>query len=51
MTHQLQELSKQRDSLTKNDSAKQESKENIDHIRKTREMRWKMFADGLKLAL
>ncbi len=47
--HQLQELSKQRDSLTKNDSAKQEIKENIDHIRKTREMRWKMFADGLKL--
>jgi len=47
--HQLQELSKQRDSLTKNDSAKQEIKENIDHIRKTRETRWKMFADGLKL--
>src|SRR6266851_9786643 len=47
--HQLQELSKQRDSLTKRDSAKQEVKENIDHIRKTSEMRWKMFADGLKL--
>ena len=47
--HQLQELSKQRDSLTKTDRAKQEIKENIDHIRKTRETRWKMFADGLKL--
>jgi hypothetical protein len=47
--HQLQELSKQRDSLTKRDSAKQEIKENIDHLKKTRDTRWKMFADGLKL--
>lgn len=47
--HQLQELSKQRDSLTRTDSAKQEIKENIDHMKKTRETRWKMFADGLKL--
>src|SRR5881409_3960509 len=47
--HQLRELSKQRDSLTKRDSAKQEIKENIDHLKKTRETRWKMFADGLKL--
>ncbi len=47
--HQLQELSKQSDSLTKRDSAKQEIKENIDHLKKTRETRWKMFADGLKL--
>src|SRR6266849_2105070 len=47
--HQLQELSKLRDSLTKKDSAKQEIKENIDHLKKTRETRWKMFADGLKL--
>ncbi len=46
---QLQELSKQRDSLTKTDSAKQEIKENIDHMKKTRETRWKMFADELKL--
>src|SRR5258708_17487981 len=44
---QLQELSKQRDSLTKRDSAKQETKENIDHLKKTRETRWKMFADWL----
>lgn len=47
--NQLQELSKQHDSLTKTDSAGQEIKENIDHLKKTRETRWKMFADGLKL--
>ena len=47
--HQLQELSKQYDSLTKTDRAKQEIKENIDHLKKTRDTRWKMFADGLKL--
>ena len=47
--HQLQELSTQRDSLTKRDTAKQEIKENVDHLKKTRETRWKMFADGLKL--
>src|SRR3989454_7390853 len=47
--HQLQELSKQYDSLTKTDRARKEIKENIDHLRKTRETRWKMFADGLKL--
>jgi hypothetical protein len=47
--HQLQELSQQYDSLTKTDRAKQEIKENIDHLKKTRDMRWKMFADGLKL--
>ncbi len=47
--HQLQELSNQGDSLTKRDSAKQEIKENIDHLKKTRETRWKMFAEGLKL--
>jgi len=47
--HRLRELSRQRDSLTKRDNAKQEIKENIDHLKKTRETRWKMFADGLKL--
>lgn len=46
---QLGELSKQYDSLTKTDRAKQEIKENIDHLKKTRETRWKMFADGLRL--
>ena len=46
---QLGELSKQHDSFTKTDRAKQEVKENIDHLKKTRETRWKIFADGLKL--
>jgi hypothetical protein len=46
---QLQDLSKQYDSLTKTDRARQEIKENIDHLKRTRETRWKMFADGLKL--
>jgi len=46
---QLQELSKQYDSLTKTDRARHEIKENIDHLKRTRETRWKMFADGLKL--
>jgi hypothetical protein len=45
----LRELSRQYDSLAKTDWAKQEVKENIDHLKKTRETRWKMFADGLKL--
>jgi len=45
----LRELSRQHDSLTKTDRARQEIKENIDHLRRTRETRWKMFADGLKL--
>jgi hypothetical protein len=47
--HQLQELSKQYDLLAKTDHAKQEVKENIDHLKRTRETRWKMFSDGLKL--
>src|SRR5881396_1742930 len=47
--NQLRELSKQYDSLLKTDRAKQALKDNIDHLRKTRETRWKMFADGLKL--
>jgi hypothetical protein len=45
----LRELSRQYDSLTKTDRARQEVKENIDHLKKTRETRWKIFADGLKL--
>src|SRR5436853_7534708 len=47
--HRLQELSIQYDSLTKTDRAKQEIKENIDQLKKTRETGWKMFAAGLKL--
>ena len=46
---QLLDLSEQYNSLSKTDAAKEEVKENIDHLRKTRESRWKMFADGLKL--
>lgn len=46
---QSQELSKQYDSLTKTDRTRQEIKENIDHLKKTREGRWRMFAEGLKL--
>jgi len=45
----LRELSKQHDSLTKTDRARQEIKENIDHLKRTRDTRWKMFAEGLKL--
>ena len=47
--HQLRELLRQYDSLTKTDGGKRDIKENIDHLKKTREARWKMFADGLKL--
>ncbi len=47
--NQLQELSKQYNSLLRTDRAKQDIKDSIDHLKKTRETRWKMFADGLKL--
>ena len=47
--NQLRELAKQYDSLLKTDRAKQDIKDSIDHLRKTRETRWKIFADGLKL--
>lgn len=46
---QLEDLSKQYDFLSKTDVAKEAVKENLDYLRKTRESRWKMFADGLKL--
>ncbi len=46
---QLEDLSQQYNSLLKTDNAKQDVKENIDSLRKTRESRWKMFAEGLKL--
>ena len=45
----LIELSSQYDSLEKTDSRRDDLKDNIDHLRKTRETRWKIFADGLKL--
>ena len=47
--YQLQELEKQYNSLLKTENARQVVKESIDHLKKTREVRWKMFADGLKL--
>ena len=47
--NRLEMLSKQYDSLAKTDHTRQEIKENIDHLKKTRGTRWKMFADGLKL--
>lgn len=46
---QLQQLSKKYDSLLKTDPARQDIKDSIDHMRRTRETRWKMFADGLRL--
>src|SRR5438094_44609 len=46
---QLRELSKQYDSLLKTDRAKADIKDSIDHLKKTRDTRWKMFSDGLKL--
>jgi hypothetical protein len=47
--HELEELAKQHDSLTKTDHTRRDIQENFDHLKKTRETRWKMFADGLKL--
>jgi hypothetical protein len=47
--HQLRELSKQYDSLLKAEHTRQEVKENMDYLKRTRETRWKIFADGLKL--
>ena len=45
----LLKLSSQYDSLEKTNSIRDDLKDNIDHLRKTREARWKIFADGLKL--
>ena len=47
--NQLLELAKQYDSMAKTDPLREEIKDNIDHLRETRETRWKMFADGLSL--
>jgi hypothetical protein len=46
---QLEGLSKEYGALPETDPVKEEIKDNIDHLRNTRETRWKMFADGLKL--
>ena len=45
----LLELSSQYDSLEKTDASRDELKDNIDHLKRTRETRWKIFSDGLKL--
>jgi hypothetical protein len=47
--NQLEGLSKQYSSLLEADPVREGIKENIDHLKSTRETRWKMFADGLKL--
>ena len=46
---QLEEFSKQYDSLSKTSPTKREIMESIDHLKKTRETRWRIFADGLRL--
>ena len=47
--NQLQQLGSRYDSLAKTDPAREDVKDSIDHLKKTRETRWKLFADGLKL--
>lgn len=47
--NQLLDLAKQYDSMAQNDPLREEIKDHIDHLRETRETRWKMFADGLSL--
>ena len=46
---ELQKLSEQYDSLFKTEGAKEELKDNIDSLKKTRNERTRMFVDGLKL--
>jgi hypothetical protein len=46
---QLEERSKQYDALPKDSPTRENLKENIEFLRKTRSSRWKMFADGLQL--
>jgi hypothetical protein len=46
---QLEERSKQYDALPKDSPARESLKENIEFLRNTRLLRWKMFADGLRL--
>jgi hypothetical protein len=47
--NELLKLHEQYDSLAKADPTKEDLKDNIDHLKKTREERFKMFVDGLKL--
>jgi len=44
-----EEISKQYEALPKESPAREALKENIEFLRKTKLMRWKMFADGLQL--
>ena len=47
--NRLLDLAKQYDSMAQSDPLRDEIKDNIDHLKETRETRWKMFADGLSL--
>lgn len=47
--NQLSELSRKYQSLSSTDGARVDVKNSIDFLKSTRETRWKMFADGLKL--
>jgi hypothetical protein len=47
--NQLDELSRRYESLPETDPLRLDLKDNIDHLRNTREARLRMFADGLKL--
>ena len=46
---QSEERSKQYEALPKESPARENLKENIEYLRKTKLLRWKMFADGLQL--
>ena len=46
---QSEERSKQYEALPKESAARENLKENIEYLRKTKLLRWKMFADGLQL--
>ena len=46
---QSEERSKQYEDLPKESPARENLKENIEFLRKTKLLRWKMFADGLQL--
>lgn len=46
---QSEERSRQYESLPKDSPAREALKENIEFLRKTKLLRWKMFSDGLKL--
>ena len=46
---QSEERSKQYDALPRESPARESLKENIEFLRKTKLLRWKMFADGLRL--